>query len=130
MQMNKSEKFWDKVSNIKPPKKFAHAQSKTIEKTKKHLYISDIVFDYGCGTGTITNAIADDVRAIHATDISSGMINVAKRKASELKIENVNYAQSTIFDDRYKKESFNVILAFNILQYLEDKHKVMQRINQ
>ena len=130
-RVKKSEKFWDKISNIsKPPKKFEQAQVKTVEKTKKHLNSSDIVFDYGCGTGTITNAIAGNVKAIHAIDTSSGMIDSAKANASELKIENVNYEQSAIFDKRYKKESFNIVLAFNILQYLEDKHKVMQRINE
>lgn len=128
--MNKSEKFWDKVSNLsgKLPKKFEQAQIKSVENSKKHLNSSDIVFDYACGSGIITNAIADNVKAIHAIDISSGMIDVAKKRASELKIENVDYEQSTIFDKRYKKESFNVVLAFNILQYLEDRHKVMQRI--
>jgi len=79
--MNKTEKFWDKVSN-----KFDKRSPK--------------------------------------------MIDAAKRKAAERKIENIHFAQSTIFDERYKRETFDVILAFNILHFLEDTQKVMTRINE
>ncbi len=53
------------------------------------------------------------------------MIETAKRKAGK----NVNFAKATIFE-KYKKETFNVILAFNILHLLEEPQKVMQRINE
>jgi len=130
--MNKSEKFWDKRSKEydKQEKKYEQDYNKIIENTKKYLNTNDIVLDYACGTGIITNKIAKNIKEIHAIDISSKMIDVAKRKADERDIQNINYAQLTIFDDRYKNESFNVILAFNILHLLEDAQKVMQRINE
>lgn len=56
------------------------------------------------------------------------MIDVAKRKAGERKIKNINFAQSTIFYKRFKKESFDVVLAFNILHLLEEIQEAMQRI--
>ena len=58
------------------------------------------------------------------------MIDVAKRKADECKIKNINYAQTTIFDEGFKKESLNVILAFNILHLLEKRHEALKRINE
>ena len=130
--MNKSEKFWDKVASQsdKQDNKIDQTYIKTVENTKKHLNVSDIVLDYACGTGIITNEIAENVKEIHAIDISSRMIEVAKSKASERNIENMKFTQSTIFDRGYKKESFNVIMAFNILHLLEDTQKVMQRINE
>jgi len=130
--MNKSEKFWDKRSKEydRQEEKYEQDYNKVIENTKKFLNINDIALDYGCGTGIVTNKIADNVKEIHGIDISSKMIVVAKRKAEERNIQNITYLQSTIFDDRYKKESFNVILAFNILHLLEDTQKVMQRINE
>ncbi len=130
--MDKSEKFWDKTANKydQEEKKDEPTYNKIIEKTKKYLKISDIVLDYGCGTGLISNEIADNVKVIHAIDISSKMIEIAKKKAAGRKIENIDYAHSTIFDERYKSGSFDVILAFYILHLLEDTHKVMQRINE
>lgn len=131
--MNKSEKFWDKVSNLfdRPKKKINQTSTsfKTIEATKKKLDSNDVVLDFGCGPGTITNEIAESVKTIHAIDISSGMIALAKRKAAQRNIENINFEQSNLFDEQYKKESFNMILAFNILHFIEDTPKVMLRIN-
>jgi 2-polyprenyl-3-methyl-5-hydroxy-6-metoxy-1,4-benzoquinol methylase len=58
---------------------------------------------YGCGTGLISNEIsneiADNVKVIHAIDTSSKMIEIAKNKADGRKIENIDYAHSTIFDE-------------------------------
>ena len=130
--MNKTEKFWDKVSNKfdKRSKKIDQTEIKTIENTKKHLDSSDIVLDYGCATGTMAIEIADNVKKIHGIDISPKMIDAAKRKAVERKIENIEFTKSTIFDERIKRESFDVILALNILHFLEDTQKVMKRINE
>jgi len=130
--MDKSEKFWDKQA-----KDFTdHEQhtnlsgNKDFMTTLKYLNIDDTVLDYGCATGIISNAIADKVKEIHAIDISSKMIEIAERKAGERNIGNINYAQATIFDGRYQKESFNVILAFRILHMLEDIQTIMRRINE
>lgn len=126
--MNATEKFWDRAASIYDQDE--HIYIKLIEKTKQYLKISDTVLDYGCGTGLISNELADNVKAIHAIDISSKMIEVAKKKAAERKIENINYAQATIFNDQYKPGSFDVILVFHLLHLLEDTQQVMQRINE
>ena len=130
--MNKTEKFWDKVSNKfdKQSQKNDQTEIRSLEITKQHLNVSDIVLDYGCATGTMAIEIADKVKKIHGIDISRKMIDAAKRKVAERNIENIDYAQSTIFDERYKRESFDVILALNILHFIEDTKKVMTRINE
>jgi 2-polyprenyl-3-methyl-5-hydroxy-6-metoxy-1,4-benzoquinol methylase len=43
---------------------------------------------------------------------------------------NVDFAQTNLFDERYTKESFDVILAFNILHFLEDHRQALQRITE
>ena len=131
--MNNSEKFWDKVSKLfgTSGKKIKQNSTtfKTIEATKRLLDSNDVVLDYACGPGTITIEIAESVKTIHGIDISSGMIEVAKRKVAQLNIENVDLEQSNLFNEQYEKESFNVVLAFNILHFIEDTPKVMMRIN-
>jgi 2-polyprenyl-3-methyl-5-hydroxy-6-metoxy-1,4-benzoquinol methylase len=130
--MNKSEKFWDKSAYKfdQEGKKDVQTYIKIIERTKKYLKTSDTVLDFGCGTGLISNEIADKVKLIHAIDISSKMIEIAKNKADNLNIQNIDYNYSTIFDERYKSGSFDVILAFYILHLLEDYQKTIQRINE
>ena len=130
--MNRSEKFWDKASTNydKTEERLEYLHKKTIENTKKYIKFSDIILDYGCGPGTKTCEIAKKVKEIHAIDISSKMIEIAKEKAVKNKIRNVNFVQATIFDKKYKKESFDVILAFNILHGLDDTQRVMQRLHE
>jgi len=130
--MNKSERFWDKTAS-----QYDQIESKDeqtyiniIKRTKTHLKISDVVLDYGCGTGLIANEISEYVKGIYAIDISSNMIEIAEKKAKERNIANINYAHTTIFDERYKKGSFDVILAFHVLHLLEDEPIVLQRMNE
>ena len=128
--MNKSKEFWDRASKNydKTEERFEYIHSKSRENTKKYLNGSNIVLDYGCGTGTTSCEIANRVKEIHAIDISSKMIEIAKRKAVASKVENINFSQTDIFDKRYKKESFDVILAFNMLHTVADPQVVLQKI--
>ncbi len=103
---------------------------KTLVNSKKFLKRSDDVLDYGCATGTKSLEIASHVHKIQGIDISAKMIEIAKRRAIERNIENVDFAQTTIFDARYERESFDVVLAFNILHLLEDHQRVLRRKNE
>ena len=133
-QIKKTEMFWDMISNgfdkQAKNKGLEQIHVKMVENAKKCLNICDIVLDYGCATGTVAIEIADKVKEIHGIDISSKMIGAAKRKAAERKIENIDFAQSTIFDERLKRESFDVVLALGILHLVEDRQKVIKRINE
>jgi len=128
----KSETIWNLLANNydEGEKSFELVHIKTLENTKKYLNKNDIVLDYGCATGTKAFEIAGDVKEVHGIDISPKMIELAKIKAGERKTSNVYFTQATIFDERLLKGSFDVILAFNIMHYLEDTEEVMQRINE
>ncbi len=130
--MAKPEKSWDRSASTydrsEPSSDPTHIR--TVESTKKYLNVSDVVLDYGCATGTIALEIAGNVKEVHGIDISSKMIEAAKGKAGERKVKNVDFAQLTIFDESLEKESFDVILAFNVLHLLDDPQKAVQRINE
>jgi 2-polyprenyl-3-methyl-5-hydroxy-6-metoxy-1,4-benzoquinol methylase len=130
--MAKPEKFWDRLAgtydNSEPSTDPLHI--KTVAAAQKYLDVGDVVLDYGCATGITALEIAGHVKAVHGIDISSKMIETAKRKTGERKVKNVDFAQATIFDERLKKESFDAILAFNVLHLLEDPQKAVQRIDE
>ena len=128
--MNKSEKFWDRMAkgSQKPVKQFGKTTIETIEYTRKHLNHDDLVLDYGCGTGTITIGIAPHVKEIIAIDLSSKMIEAAIRNDGEHHSKNIQFYHSTLSDERLKENSFDVILAFNILHVLEDPQKDLKII--
>lgn len=131
-EINKSKKFWDEASNNydKTEERFEYIHRKSREYAKKELKSTDVVLDYGCGTGTNTCEFAHLVKEIHAIDISPKMIEIAKEKASFHQIENVNFLATDIFDTRLKKESFDTILAFNVLHTIPDPVGVVKRINE
>lgn len=101
-----------------------------IEKTREYIKADDTILDFGCGTGLICNEIAENVGIIHAIDISTKMIEISKNKASERKIQNIDFERTTIFDEKFKVGSFDAIIAFNIFHLLEEPQKYFQRINQ
>ncbi len=130
--MNKSEKFWDKIAKkySKSKIKDEEGYEKTLDDTRKFLTNDAAVLEIGCGTGTTALKLSDSVNAMTATDISSNMIAIAKERAQEQNIENIRFMQSTLFDEKLKTKSFDVILAFNLVHLLEDTKGVMKRINE
>jgi 2-polyprenyl-3-methyl-5-hydroxy-6-metoxy-1,4-benzoquinol methylase len=130
--MNTSENFWDRMAPNydREEKKDKGIYMKIVEKLKKYLKKSDIVLDYGCGTGLVANEIAATVKAVYAIDMSSKMIEIAIEKADARKITNIDYVQSTLFDERYKKGSFDAVLVFYVLHLLEDLPRAIQRIHE
>lgn len=130
--MDKSEKFWDKIAvkYDKTEKRFEDINLKVHERTKQYLNKDDVLLDFGCATGAKALKLAVFVKKIHGIDISNQMIEGAKKNAALQKAENVEFVKTTIFDERYEKDSFDVILAFNVLHGLEDVQQVMQRISE
>jgi 2-polyprenyl-3-methyl-5-hydroxy-6-metoxy-1,4-benzoquinol methylase len=129
--MSSSEKFWDRSANTYDQEEDKDEQTYllNLEKTKQRLKSSDLVLDFGCGTGRMSNELAGSVQRIHANDISAKMIEIARQKAAARNLANIDYAQATLFDDRYQSGAYDAILAFYILHLLDDPHHAMQRMN-
>lgn len=128
--MYKYQRFWDFLAKTyaKTPIKNQQAFNKMIENIRKHVNKTDNVFDFGCGTGTYSIAITGKVNTIHATDISKKMLSIACERASSRGIDNINFEHLEIFDKKLHSESYNVVLAFNILHLQPDLNKTLHRI--
>tara|TARA_R110002072_G_scaffold302577_1_gene486383 strand:- start:730 stop:1371 length:642 start_codon:yes stop_codon:yes gene_type:complete len=130
--MSKAKKFWDNASKNydNTEKRFEYIHSKSRENTKQYLKSSDTVLDFACGTGTTSIEISDLVKEIHAIDISPKMIELAKEKAVINKVNNVFFEQGEIFDTKYKTESFDTVIAFNILHTIPNAQNIVKRIDE
>ena len=130
--MRKPEQFWDNSAGNydKTEQRFEHIHRKSRENARRHLKTSDIVLDYGCGTGTASCELANQVKEIHAIDISSKMIETAQEKADASNLQNVSFVQADIFDERYKEKSFDAILAFNMLHTVPNPRDVVKRLHE
>jgi 2-polyprenyl-3-methyl-5-hydroxy-6-metoxy-1,4-benzoquinol methylase len=129
--MNNNEKFWDKAAenydqtenSLKPLHTWA------VEKTIKYLDADNTVLEIGCGTGEKTLELAQYAESILATDISSVMIQSAQKKKDDHDIKNVDFIKTAIFDNSLKKETYDIILTFNVLHFIINREQFMKRIN-
>jgi len=94
-----------------------------IVRQKAGIYFTptDKVLDIGCGPGDITFEIARKTHEVFATDISEGMISSAKQNAVKKNITNILFYQTDLLDTKFQSGSFDVITAFNMLQYINDR---------
>lgn len=128
--MSTPEEFWDQSADNydKTEERFEFIHHRTREKTKNYLQDTDVVLDYGCGTGSTACELSNSVKQIYAIDISSKMIKIAKNKTAASNIENVDFEQGDIFDEKYQQASFDVILALNMLHTIPDPERTVKRI--
>ncbi len=124
------EKFWNLIASKYAASPIADvvAYQKKIEKLKSYLSLEDYVLDIGCGTGTQCDDLANSVKHVTGIDISNKLLAIAEKRKVEREITNVEFVQTTVFDERFDSGSFNVVLAFYVLHFFEDLDEVLRRI--
>lgn len=130
--MDRSEKFWDRIANMYARQSVSDIETYQFkhEKIKSLLDPSDIVFDYGCGTASMSIELSGSVKEIHAIDISSRMLEIASSRIAEKGITNINLDKKSLFDIDFGPESYDVVLAVNILHFIDDLDSTFARIYQ
>lgn len=131
MNVEKSSNFWDKIAKryANTPVKDEATYQKKLEITRKFLTPDSSVLEIGCGTGSTSIAHAPFARYIHATDISANMIEIARAKAKQQSIDNVDFDQVSIDNLDVPNGSVDVALAMSILHLVDDRHQVMKKIH-
>ena len=124
------EKFWNLIASkyAASPISDIAAYEKKIEKIKTYLSPENHVLDIGCGTGTQCGDLANNVKQVTGIDISSKLLTIAVQRKTERGIENVEFIQTTVFDERFEPGSFDVVMAFYVLHFFEDIDEVVRRI--
>lgn len=79
----------------------------------------DRLLDIGCGSGIVALALAPHVAAIHACDISPGMVERARRNLAD--VNNVTLSTGSISDTGQPDEAFDKVLCYSVIQYLPDE---------
>lgn len=125
--MNKSTRFWDRAADSSR-EGLGATSKKTVDLTLSLLQQQDIVLDFGCGPGNLSNAIAAQVKQVDGIDISGGMIATAQARAAKQNLGNMHFAQVDLFDQGLKPAYYDAVLAFNILHYLDELPAIANRI--
>lgn len=104
------------------------AYRRTAENSLKYLSKESHVLEFACGTGIVTAAVAPHVSSIRAIDISDEMVIRAKAKMESLGHTNVVVTQTDLFNPSLPEGSFDAVMAFNVLLYVDNFEEVMDRI--
>lgn len=114
--------FWDCIANHYAKKPVADEASyqRKLKETQQYLNPESHVLEFGCGTGTTTIIHAPYVSSIHATDISSKMLNFAETKAKAAGASNITFEQGTLMKIHVAAESWDAVLGMSILHLLAD----------
>jgi len=128
--MNESATFWDKIAEryAKQPVADEASYQKKLEYTQK-LFRPDMeVLELGCGTGSTAITHAPFVRHIRAVDISPEMLRIAKSKADEKGITNIDFECAPIEGFKAPDASVDMVMMHSILHLLEDKEVAIAKV--
>ncbi|NND48596.1 MAG: methyltransferase domain-containing protein [Woeseiaceae bacterium] len=127
----KSTEFWDKRSQQydNAVRKHDAAYDRTIETAKALLSHSDVVLDFGCGSGEFGLDLAPHVRRVHGIDTAARMIDLARDKAREREIGNTAFDQKDLFDRSLDNQTFSSVIAFSVFHLVDDAPTVLARLN-
>lgn len=125
------EKFWNLIASkyAASPIPNRPAYEKKIQTIKNRLTPEKVVLDIGCGTGTQCDDIAGNVKHVTGIDISSKLLAIAEQRKAERKLDNVEFLQTSLFDERFQPGGFDVVMAFYVLHFFEDLDAVFKRIH-
>ena len=121
--------FWDKVSGVYDL--FENIYNKSVyqatgESVAKYIKNTDRVLECACGTGAISIFIAPVCKNLFVSDYSVGMLKQAKKKLKNY--DNIDYRRVDITDIKAKDNSFDVVVAGNVIHLLPDPRRAMNEL--
>ncbi|MEL6376647.1 MAG: methyltransferase domain-containing protein [Pseudomonadota bacterium] len=126
--MKNEPDFWSKIapSYAKRPISNEQAYEQTLDRIIANLPDRAKVLEIGCGTGGTALRLAAHAKEVIATDFSEGMIAEAVKRAPA---SNVVFKRAEVFDAFLKGESFDAVIALNMLHLVPEAPKVMARVH-
>ena len=122
--------FWDKVAILYDF--FETIYNKKVylgtgKKVAEFINNTDIVLECACGTGAITKYIVQKCKFIYATDFSDAMLKQTTKKCKNH--SNIIVEKADITNLKYDDNSFDVVVAGNVIHLLSEPEKAFEELN-
>jgi len=78
------------------------------------------VLEVAAGTGLVTESLARSAREVVATDYSAAMVATLEARVRAAGLQNVRCEQADVYDLRFDAESFDAVVAANVLHLVPD----------
>ena len=124
-------RFWDRIARkySRQPVADEAAYQHKLELTQRYLKADTEVLEIGCGTGSTALVHAAHVAHIRAVDISHEMLEIAREKARNARVNNVTFERGTLETIEVAPQSIDVLLALSVLHLLDDPDAAIRRIH-
>ncbi|MBM1219658.1 class I SAM-dependent methyltransferase [Ponticoccus sp. SC2-23] len=122
--------IWDRFAKGYAKRAISDPESynRKLEQTAQRLTPSSRLLEIACGTGTTALWHAPNVAHVRASDFSSQMIAIARQKAEDAGVTNVEFVVEAIDDLPRPEAPFDVALAMSILHLLPDPTATLRRV--
>ena len=122
--------FWDHVAGVYDI--FVNVVNRKAHRELKRIIASligpeDEVLECACGTGLLSAVIAGRCRQLTATDFSEKMLAKAQKNCAAFR--NVTFAFADITALGYPDESFDKVVAGNVIHLLDEPLKALAELN-
>lgn len=120
--MKNAAKFWDRWAKRYAKSKMANPElyQRKIDKTIEALPADAVILEMGCGTGSTALKLAPHVSHVDASDFSGEMINIARGKAKDGGVNNVQFEQQGVTDYLNGSPKYDAVLAHSVMHLMED----------
>ena len=115
-------RFWDRIAvrYAADPIADMAGYEATLRRVQALLSADHDVLEIGCGTGSTALRLAPLTRRLLATDVSAGMIAIAREKLAAQPVPQLSFAEADAETPVAGPGEHDVVLAFNLLHLVTD----------
>lgn len=121
-------RFWDRVAVKYAAEPIADraGYEVTLRRVQDLLPAHQNVLEIGCGTGTTALRLAPCTRRLLATDVSAGMIAIAREKLAAEPVPQLSFALADADAPVAEQGGYDAVLAFNVLHLVTDLDRTLE----
>jgi len=120
--------FWDRIAHkyATDPIADVAGYEATLRRVQALLCAKHDVLEIGCGTGTTALRLAPSTRRLLATDVSTGMIAIAREKLAAQTVPQLSFEVADADTAVFGPGAYDVALAFNLLHLASDLDQTLE----
>jgi len=119
--------FWDRIARKYAADPIADiaGYEATLQRVQALLSPDHEVLEIGCGTGTSALRLAPFTRRMLSTDVSAGMITIAREKLAAQPVPQLRFELADADAPVSRQAACDVVLAFNLLHLVSDLEQTL-----